>query len=74
MGFFARHWRTIAGGLCGAGSIALGVFVNPAVGLSAGALCTTVFGASASYGHDLARRLANALPLTQAEKDRLGKL
>jgi hypothetical protein len=72
--WLAKHWRTIASGACGAGAVALGIFVNPTIGLAAGAVCTAAFGASATYAHDLAKRIANALPLTQAEKDRLGKL
>lgn len=46
--FFKKHWKTIAGIGCGAGSVAVGVFVNPLAGLALGSVCGGIFGAKAT--------------------------
>lgn len=59
--WFKRNWKTLAGVACGAGSVAVGVLVNPLAGAALGSICGGIFGAKAtSVGQQVANVFAEA--------------
>jgi hypothetical protein len=74
MNWFKRNWKTLAGVACGAGSVAVGVFVNPVAGAALGAVCGGVFGAKATgIGQSVANNVRDVLAeakKSEAPKDK----
>ncbi len=64
-----KYWKTIAGAVCGGGAAALAVFVSPAVGIAAAAVCGAAFGQHAStIGQQLVAAVLGTLdPNVRAE-------
>jgi hypothetical protein len=62
MKWLRKHWKTIAGAVCGAAAPVVAVTVNPIAGVALGAVCTAAFGANATkVGEQLGKPVAGEL-------------
>ncbi len=65
--FFAKHWKMIAGAVCGAAAVGVGT-VNPAAGLALGAVCGAAFGRDAAVVGQQVAELLKKLDDAASEK------
>jgi len=74
MSWLRRNWRSVAGALCGASSVAVGIAVNPVAGLALGTVCTAAFGHAATKSRELAQGFFDATATPEQRRKLLDTL